>query len=95
MTAVLHGGLFIDESFGSHLTPILGGKAKQEDEILSEREKEVIVLIARGQGTKQIAYDLNISAKTVDTYKARAVQKLGLKSRAHLVQHAIKKGWLN
>jgi len=94
MSAVLGGGLFIDDNFGPLLTPILGGQSELDEEPLSEREREVIVMVARGQGTKQIAYDLKISSKTVDTYKSRAVQKLGLKDRAELVDYAIAKGWM-
>lgn len=93
MNAVLSGGLFFDEASLPHLVPLFGARGETGD-VLSEREQEVLVLIARGQGTKQIAYDLNISIKTVDTYKARAVQKLGLKNRADLVEYAIQKGWM-
>ncbi|MEM1387122.1 MAG: response regulator transcription factor [Pseudomonadota bacterium] len=94
LAAVLGGGLFLDESFGALLVPLLTGGDGHDGEPLSEREREVLLMIARGQGTKQIAYDLKISVKTVDTYKSRAVQKLGLKNRAELVDYAIAKGWM-
>ena len=93
IAAVLDGGMFFDQEFGAQLRPLLNGD-EEKDEILSEREKEVLVMIARGHGAKQIAYELKISTKTVDTYKARAVQKLGLGSRAQLVEYVIDNGWI-
>jgi DNA-binding NarL/FixJ family response regulator len=61
---------------------------------LSERETEVIRQIAQGFSNKEIAVQLNISVKTVETYKARAMEKLQLHSRADIVQYAIQQGWL-
>ena len=61
---------------------------------LSDRETEVIKQIAQGFSNKEIATQLNISVKTVETYKARAMEKLQLHSRADIVQYAIQKGWL-
>lgn len=61
---------------------------------LSERETEVAKLIARGYSHKQIAAGMQVSVKTVETYKARLMRKLGLRSRVDLVQHAYERGWL-
>jgi DNA-binding NarL/FixJ family response regulator len=61
---------------------------------LSDRETEVVRRIAQGFSNKEIAVQLNISVKTVETYKARAMEKLQLNSRAELVRYAIKQGWL-
>jgi DNA-binding NarL/FixJ family response regulator len=61
---------------------------------LSDRETEVIRQIAQGFSNKEIAVQLNISVKTVETYKARAMEKLQLHSRADIVQYAIQQGWL-
>lgn len=61
---------------------------------LSAREREVVVLTARGYSNKEIASQLDISVKTVETYKARSLHKLGLTSRAELVGLAMEKGWL-
>jgi DNA-binding CsgD family transcriptional regulator len=49
---------------------------------------------AAGQTTKAIAAGLDVSAKTVETYRARAMQKLGLQTRADLVRYAVQQGWL-
>lgn len=62
---------------------------------LSDRELAVLRNLAMGVPTKQIAAILDISAKTVDTYKTRANRKLKLNSRADIVQFAIRSGWMN
>ena len=62
--------------------------------VLSEREVEVARLTAAGHANKEIAARLEVSIKTVETYRARAMEKLGLKSRAELVRYAFQKGWL-
>jgi two-component system response regulator NreC len=56
---------------------------------LSEREREVLLLVARGYTSAEIAEKINLSAKTVDTYRARGMEKLNLRSRAALVQFAL------
>jgi DNA-binding NarL/FixJ family response regulator len=61
---------------------------------LSTREGEVARLIARGYGNKDIAAQLRLSVKTVETYKARLMQKLGVATRAALVDRALQRGWL-
>jgi DNA-binding NarL/FixJ family response regulator len=61
---------------------------------LSEREAEVVRLISHGYTNKEIAAQLGVSIKTVDTYKARSMEKLGLHSRAALVRYALQRGWL-
>lgn len=61
---------------------------------LSEREEEVVRLIALGFSNKEIASKLSLSVKTVETYKARSLEKLGVSSRADLVRHALVHGWL-
>jgi two-component system, NarL family, response regulator NreC len=61
---------------------------------LSEREAEVVRLIARGYTNKEIAAQLKLSVKTIETYKTRSVEKLHIRSRVDIVRHAIKSGWL-
>jgi two-component system, NarL family, response regulator NreC len=62
---------------------------------LSEREAEVMRLIALGYANKEIAAQLALSVKTVETYKARSMEKMGLKSRVDIVRLAADRGWLN
>lgn len=64
-------------------------------EILSKREIEVLPLIAKGYGNKEIAEKLFISVKTVEAHKAKIMDKLSLKSRPELVEYALKKKLLN
>ncbi len=61
---------------------------------LSDREAEVARLTAAGHSNKEIAARLDLSVKTVETYRARGMEKLGLTSRADLVRYAVQQGWL-
>ena len=73
--------------------PVLGGEESRM-EPLSARERDVLVRIARGYSNKEIAAALVLSVKTVETYKARVAEKLGLTSRVEIVRYAAKRGWL-
>ncbi|TXK74126.1 response regulator transcription factor [Paenibacillus sp. N3.4] len=64
-------------------------------ESLSEREKEVLALIAKGFSNKEIAEQLMISVKTVESHKSNVMEKLALKTRPELVKFAVKKGLLH
>ncbi|QDV39590.1 response regulator transcription factor [Tautonia plasticadhaerens] len=61
---------------------------------LSEREAEVLRRVALGHPLKQVAADLDVGVRTVETYKARAMEKLGLRTRADVVRYAAMRGWL-
>jgi two-component system response regulator NreC len=61
-------------------------------ETLTDREREVLQLIAEGSSTRQIAEQLHISVKTVETHRAHLMDKLELHSTAELTQYAIRKG---
>ncbi|MFS8581097.1 MAG: response regulator transcription factor, partial [Novibacillus thermophilus] len=63
--------------------------------VLSEREREILTLIAKGYSNKEIAELLVISVKTVESHKAHIMEKLGLSTRPQLVHYAIKKGLLD
>ncbi|MES1173268.1 MAG: response regulator transcription factor [Myxococcales bacterium] len=62
-------------------------------EVLSAREAEVARLLAQGLTVKEIAQQLNLSPRTLESYRARAMEKLSLKSRADLIRYAIRRGW--
>ncbi|MBN6885173.1 response regulator transcription factor [Cytobacillus horneckiae] len=62
--------------------------------LLSDREKEVLALIAKGYSNKEIAEKLIISVKTVETHKSNLMEKLQMKTRPELVAYALKKGLL-
>jgi len=61
---------------------------------LSEREIEVLLLVAQGFTNKEIAARLNIGVKTVETHNAHIAQKLGSKSRVDWLRYVRQKGWL-
>lgn len=64
------------------------------NQALSERETEVLRLIAWGYINKEIAARLNLSVKTVEAHKSSAVRKMGMKSRVDIVRYALLQGWL-
>ena len=61
---------------------------------LSQRELEVVRLVAQGHTAKEMAEQLSLSPRTLETYKARAMTKLALTSRADLIRYAVRCGWL-
>jgi DNA-binding NarL/FixJ family response regulator len=92
--AVVEGGLYIDPAMASKLlsTANAPGASPQE---LSGREEAVLRLAARGFSSKEAAARLLLSIKTVETYKARGAEKLGLHSRAEIVRYGAHRGWLD
>jgi DNA-binding NarL/FixJ family response regulator len=90
--AVAAGETYIDPSVSGQLIAATRPPASGPE--LSEREAEVLRLIAQGHAIKQIAADLDVSVRTVETYKARGAEKLGLKTRADIVRYALQRGWL-
>lgn len=95
---VAAGGTYIDPSIAGtlvkdYLDAEAGTRQPQQD-TLSDREREVLVRIARGFSNKEIAAELGLSVKTVETYKARVAEKLGLRSRVEIVRYAARQGWL-
>lgn len=72
-------------------TMIESGKPTKQDQLatLSPRQREVLRLIAEGKTTKQIAHELEISVKTVETHRAQLMERLGIHDVAGLVRYAI------
>jgi len=99
--AVHRGGIFIDPSLAKILVQDVittqQGKTGQDKppRLLSDRELQVLRLVARGFSSKQIAGQIFVSAKTVETYRARLLEKLGLRTRSDLVRYAVHTGLLN
>jgi DNA-binding NarL/FixJ family response regulator len=94
LRAALAGGTFVHPSIAGRLDPRRGRRIDDEA-ILSAREEETLKLLARGYATKEIANNLGVGVKTVETYRARASEKLNLKSRAEIVRYALAAGWLS
>jgi two-component system, NarL family, response regulator NreC len=70
-------------------------KAREEADPLSDREREVMRLLALGHTNQEIAKMLYISVRTAETHRAHIMQKLRLSTRAELVRHAIEQGLLD
>jgi DNA-binding NarL/FixJ family response regulator len=68
----------------------VGGEAAAD--VLTARQREVLKLVAGGKSTKEIAYDLNLSVKTVETHRAQIMERLGIRDVAGLVRYALKTG---
>ena len=68
----------------------VGGEAAVD--VLTPRQREVLKLVAGGKSTKEIAFDLNLSVKTVETHRAQIMERLGIRDVAGLVRYALKTG---
>lgn len=96
---VAAGGTYLDQSLAKNV--VNSYVQKQSTQIgragcdLSERETDVLRRIALGYTNKEIAVQLNISVRTVETYKVRLMEKLNLHSRAEVVRYALLQGWLH
>jgi DNA-binding NarL/FixJ family response regulator len=90
---VLEGGIHVSSDMaGSLVKRIVGGLQSQETSPiarLADRELEVFQLLGRGQGTRKIAESLNLSVKTVESYRARIKEKLQLDDGVQLLQRAV------
>jgi two-component system, NarL family, response regulator NreC len=87
----------------ANLHPVLGARlvsaeaverARAEDDPLSEREREVLRLLALGHTNQEIAKELYLSVRTVETHRAHIMQKLRITTRAELVRYALEQGLL-
>ena len=92
------GGQYLDSALTARVTADFlgrdGRKVSQSGGTPSDRESEVLRLIAAGYSNKEIATRLTLSVKTVEAHKANAMRKLGLNGRIDIVKYAILQGWL-
>lgn len=89
---VAAGGKFIDPALVENMIFNIGGRSDLPHDTLSERELQVLKLIAAGGPLGEIAEQLHLSPKTVSTHKMRLMQKLGIDNNADLVRYATKHG---
>ena len=88
--AVVGGARYLAPDLAARMAfDALAGPDATPAQVLSEREYEVFLLLARGHGVNDIADQLHLSAKTVSTHKSRLMQKLGLESLSQLVRLAL------
>ena len=92
------GGQYVDSALARRLTSTFsardGGKSRKTGTV-TDREADVLRLIARGYSNKEIANELSLSVKTVEAHKANAMRKLDLNGRVDIVNYAVLQGWLN
>jgi two-component system, NarL family, invasion response regulator UvrY len=87
---VTRGGTYVSPTLAEQLAASLDrGRPAVPHEALSDREYEVLRLIGAGRAVGEIAAQLTISPKTVSTYRARILQKLGLRTNAELIRYAL------
>jgi two-component system response regulator NreC len=92
---VAKGGNYVDHQLGSRLAAYdASAMAAKEADPLSDREREVLRLLALGYTNQEIAKQLYISVRTAETHRARIMQKLRLTTRAELVRVALERGLL-
>jgi two-component system response regulator NreC len=96
---VARGEVFLDPAatktlLRGYLGRVKSGQELDLGEVLSEREREVVKLTAEGHTAQQAGEILSLSPKTIETYRHRAMQKLGLTNRAELVRYALRAGLL-
>jgi len=92
---VARGGRYVNPELGARLVAAETEERKRaEDDPLSEREREVLRMLALGHTNQEIAKQLYISVRTAETHRAHVMQKLRLSSRAELVRYALDQGLL-
>lgn len=96
--AVADGKAYMDPALTNR---VMGGYATRTASVrgenkqrLTDRESEVLRLIALGYSNKEIAANLDLSVKTIEVHKANAMRKLGISSRIDIVRYAILQGWM-
>ncbi len=94
--AVAAGERYVHPALGARLIAAEAEERKRaEEDPLSEREREVLRLLALGHTNQEIAEQLYISVRTAETHRAHIMRKLGLSSRAELVRHALEHGLID
>jgi len=97
---VARGGTYVEPQLAGALLQRTFGRspteaANDQAAMLSAREEEVLRSIAWGRSNKEIAAELGLSIKTVESYKAVALEKLQLRNRSDIVRYAVTRGWLS
>lgn len=98
LATTAQGGIFIDAAFAAAIAHRPGGEdspVPAQDACLSERELFVLKSVAHGKSMKEIGKELDLSSKTIETYKARGSNKLNLSGRRQIVEFAIAQGWVD
>ena len=95
--AVAKGGKYLDPALAGKVMGHYSGRSSAIAEgraDVSDREVEVLRMVAWGHSNKEIAARLDLSVKTIEVHKANAMKKLGMASRIDIVRYAVLQGWL-
>jgi two-component system invasion response regulator UvrY len=93
---VYSGGKYVSPAHAERMVAELNTDTdKQPHELLSDREYEILCLIASGKTPTQIAKELSLSVKTISTYRSRILEKMNFSTNAQLTHYAIKNGLVN
>jgi len=93
--AVATGARYLDVALAKRAAGAFVAKYETEPAGISDREAEVLRLVAVGYSNKDIAARLDLSVKTIEVHKANAMRKLELRGRVDIVRHALRHGWLD
>jgi two-component system, NarL family, response regulator NreC len=93
--AASQGRRYVDPELSDTLFQVLAREAESGTKVLSRREQEVLRMLAYGHTLKEIASRLNVSRKSIETYRVRSREKLGLQTRADIVRYALETGMFN
>ena len=97
--AVSRGRTYVDSELATgliqHAIPDRARENRKTADVLSERELQVLKLVAEGFSSREIAEQILVGIKTVETYRGRFAEKLGLKTRADIVRYALEVGILS
>jgi DNA-binding NarL/FixJ family response regulator len=90
---VAAGGRYVSQSLAETLArELLGEMEKEPHQTLSDREYQVMTLLAAGKSVTGIATELSLSVSTVSTYRARVLDKLNLRNTAEIIRYALERG---
>jgi DNA-binding NarL/FixJ family response regulator len=93
---ILKGGKYVSQSLAEKLVfELENGREGPPEMALSDREHEVMLMIASGKTVSEIAEDLALSIKTISTYRSRVLEKMGMKTNAELTRYAIQNELVN
>jgi len=93
---VARGGVFVSPEIMEKMVMRLGQPMEDVPEAaLSDREMQVLLRLARGSTTREVATNLNLSASTVETYRSRILEKLNLRNNSDITRFAIRRGLID
>ena len=92
---VMHGGIYLSPGVSASVVDVYLGKTDEVDDPLTPRERQILQLVAEGNSTKKIALLLNVSFKTAESHRNRAMKKLDIHDVASLVRYAISRGLIH